>query len=288
MHSREVRAAGLAWHVQIVAPPAATPATRTVLLLHGTGASAHSFVPLLPFLAQALPDAHIVVPDLPGHGFTLGAELPALTLPRIAADLAALLGTLVPALKLPPLVAIAGHSAGAALALRMALDGLADGATIVGFNPSLVAMPAFYMQVMAPLINPVATSGPVAALIALTSGPTGLIDRLLDSTGSRLTPELRRPYQRLFADPAHVRGSIGFMAAADLPALLEDSARLAAPCRFVIGERDAWVQARHLRPLLARHFARAAVEAWPGGHLLHELEPARAAAVIASASAPAG
>jgi magnesium chelatase accessory protein len=275
---RGVEAAGLSWFV-LQLPATAKKASGTLLLLHGTGGSAHSFVPLLPALHAALPSVHLVVPDLPGHGYTRGASLDALTLPRMAGDLA----TLVAALKLPALKGVAGHSAGAALALRMALDGLLPpDAAIAGFAPSLVAMPAFYMDFVAPLVNPFATSGPVASLIASFAGASGLIDRLLDSTGSRLPEAQRRPYRRLFADATHVRGSVGFMAAADLPALLADCARLANPCRFAIGEHDAWVPARSLKPVLHAQLPRAAVEAWPAGHLLHETAPERAAAFIAA------
>jgi magnesium chelatase accessory protein len=273
---REVEAGGLSWFVLHL--PAAGVATGTLLLLHGTGASAHSFVPLLPALRAALPALHLVVPDLPGHGFTRGAALGTLTLPRMAADL----GTLLSALKLPPLSGVAGHSAGAALALRMALDGLAPGAALTGFAPSLVAMPAFYMSFVAPLVNPFATSGPVASFIASVAGASGLIDRLLDSTGSRLPEAQRQPYRRLFADAAHVRGSVGFMAAADLPALLADCARLTHPCRFALGDHDAWVPRRSLQPVLREHLPKAEAEVWPAGHLLHETEPERAAAFIAA------
>jgi len=268
--SRDVAAAGLNWHVQVAPGP---PGAPTLLLLHGTGASTHSFAPLLPLL---VPHFTVVVPDLPGHGFTTGAPLQSLTLPRISAAL----GELLKALKLPPVQRIGGHSAGAALALRMALDGLAPGADIVGFNPSLVAMPAFYMQFIAPLINPVATSSPVAALVARIAGGSRLIDSLLGSTGSQLSTAQRQPYRRLFAMPAHVRGSVGFMAAADLPVLLADSARLATPCRFILGERDAWVLPRALKPVLARHYPKAEVQSWAGGHLLHEEDPPRAAAQL--------
>src|SRR3954465_15975067 len=59
--SRFIEAAGLRWHVQIMGQgPAA-------LLLHGTGASTHSFLDLAPLLARRFT---VVMPDLPGHGFT--------------------------------------------------------------------------------------------------------------------------------------------------------------------------------------------------------------------------
>ena len=58
-------AAGLRWHVQTMAPPA--PGAPTVWLLHGTGASTHSWRGLLPRLAQ---NFRVLAIDLPGHGFT--------------------------------------------------------------------------------------------------------------------------------------------------------------------------------------------------------------------------
>ena len=263
-HSRAARAAGLDWHVQVAG------AGPVLLLLHGSGASAHSWADVLPRLAL---HATVVAPDLPGHGFTTGARVAELTLPRGRAALADLLL----ALGLPAPTWVVGHSAGAALALRWALDAAQPPRAVLGLNPSLVAPPAVYLQWAAPFVNPVATSGPVTRLLARLAGPTGFVDRLLDSTGSAVPEAQRAGYRQLFADPAHVRGAMGFMAAADLPGLLPACARL--PCRaaFVIGERDRWVPPGPLRTVLARHLPQAELQAWAGGHLLHEEQPARAA-----------
>ena len=263
-HSRAVQAAGLDWHVQVMGRG------PVLLLLHGSGASAHSWADVLPLLA---PHATVVVPDLPGHGFTAGARVAELTLPQGRQALAALLL----ALGLPAPQWVAGHSAGAALALRWALDSPRRPRAVLGLNPSLVAPPAIYLQWAAPFINPVATSGPVTRLLARLSGPSGFVDRLLDSTGSAVPQAQRARYRQLFAEPAHVRGAMGFMAAADLPGLLPACARLPCPAAFVIGESDRWVPQGPLRAVLARHLPQAEVQTWPGGHLLHEEQPVRAA-----------
>lgn len=274
-HSRAVRTGPIDWHVQVAGRG------PVVLLLHGSGASAHSWAGLLPQLAA---HATVVAPDLPGHGFTTGAPFDALTLPRLRGDLAALLA----ALELKAPVLVAGHSAGAALALRWGLDAPAPPRAVLGFAPSLVAPPAQYGQWLAPFVHPIATSAPVTSLLAWVAGPAGLIDGLLASTGSTLPPAQRAAYRRLFADPAHVRGAMSFMAAADLPALLPACAAL--PCRvnFVLGERDRWIPPRPLAAVIARHLPRAGLEHWPGGHLLHEEDPARAAARVLEALAAAG
>jgi magnesium chelatase accessory protein len=277
---RVVQAGGLRWQVQLIG------GGPLLLLLHGTGASAHSWAGLL----QALAEHHtVLVPDLPGHGQTRGARGEALrpaelTLARIAQGLDALLA----ALSLPPPVALVGHSAGAALALRWVLDRPAAaaavrGPVVLGFAPSLVAPPAIYTQWLAPLVTPLATSSAVAGLMARLAGPTGYVDRLLDSTGSVLTEAQRVPYRRLFADPVHVRGAVGFMAAAELPALMAACAQrpaLAARCAFVLGARDRWVPESSVRPVIDRHLRGADLQRWTGGHLVHEEQPAEAAAWV--------
>ena len=64
-HSRFVDSGGLRWHVQQwPAPSAQAP---QLLLLHGTGASTHSWRDLAPLLAR---HAGVVALDLPGHGFS--------------------------------------------------------------------------------------------------------------------------------------------------------------------------------------------------------------------------
>ena len=100
-HSRIVRADGVAFHIQEMGagPP--------ILLIHGTGASTHSFSALMPLLAQ---HAHVLAVDLPGHGYSETTRSDVFTLPAMAQALGALLKTL----DFNPAIAI-GHSAGAAI-----------------------------------------------------------------------------------------------------------------------------------------------------------------------------
>ena len=108
--SRFVSAAGFQWHVQIMGEGPA------LLLLHGSGASTHSWRDLAPKLA-----AHftVIALDLPGQGFTQAPPASGFSLSAMAQSIAALLHELrvAPAL-------VVGHSAGAAIAVRMAIDGL--------------------------------------------------------------------------------------------------------------------------------------------------------------------
>jgi magnesium chelatase accessory protein len=102
-HSSTVSVGGLDWHVQLAGKG------PVVLLLHGTGSSTHSWSDLIPLLEN---DAQIIVPDLPGHAFTLGGKLEDLKLDEIARSLQLLIDHL--GIEAPSIVA--GHSAGAPLA----------------------------------------------------------------------------------------------------------------------------------------------------------------------------
>ena len=264
---RSVSIGRLDWHVQVAG------AGPTVVLLHGTGASAHSWADLLPSLAAV---ATVVAPDLPGHGFTTGASPESLTLPQVAADLDALLDELDVA---PPTL-VAGHSTGAALAIRWALSGRRAPRAIVGFAPSLVPPPAVYGKFIAPFVNPFATSSLVARATAEFASRTGLVHWLLHSTGSAIPAPQRARYVELFRNPSHVQGAMGFMAAADLARLLEEAKALPVPVTFVVGSHDHWIPERPLRAVIARAFPSATVVRWEGGHLMHEVRHAEAAALL--------
>jgi len=267
--SLAIDAGGVRWHVQRAGRG------PVVLLLHGSGASSHSWADLWPDLTAC---ATVIAPDLPGHGYTTGFRDGDCSLARVAMAIDHLLEALAPG----PVRVVAGHSAGAALAIRWALGTPRAPAALVGFAPSLVPPPAAYTTFLAPIITPVATSAFATTLLASLAGRARLVERLLDFTRSPIPAAQRARYETLFRSPGHVRGTMRFMAAADLPALLEDAKRLAVPATFVLGRNDDWVPGRSLRPILARAFPDAEVETWNDGHLLHEVEPGRAARLIAS------
>ena len=127
--SRFVQAGPLTWHVQEMGEGPA------VVLLHGTGAATHSWRHLMPLLAQ---DHRVIAMDLPGHGFTRGRPAGGLTLPCMAAAVTALLDKL----EVRP-ERLIGHSAGAAIALRMVRDGFAV-PEVVGLNAALSPFPGFF------------------------------------------------------------------------------------------------------------------------------------------------
>ena len=264
-HSRLVEAAGLTWHVQVAGEG------PVLLLAHGTAASTHSWRDLVAPLARHFT---IVAPDLPGHGFTSRPASRRQSLHGMAEDLAALVGVL----GLEPRLAV-GHSAGAAILCRMALDGRIDPAGIVSLNGALLAFRGVAGHVFSPLANLLAAN-PLTARFVAGLASRRSVERLLAETGSTLTDRGVDLYRRLVESPGHVGAALTMMANWDLDGLERDLPRLAVPLLLVVGGND-----RSIPPSSAEKVRRlvpgAAVDERRGlGHLAHEERPAETAEIV--------
>jgi magnesium chelatase accessory protein len=265
--SRFVTACGLRWHVQVMGEGPA------VLLIHGTGASTHSFRTLVRLLA---PHCTVVAADLPGHGFTAApASAAGYSLPGVARGLAALLQEL----GLKPVVAV-GHSAGAAVAIRMALDAAITPAAVVSLNGALLPFPGVAYDFFAPAARFLATSPVTAMAVSLFGGSARSVQRMLRSTGSTIDPEGMRQYARLVGSSGHVQGALALMANWDLRPLARDLPNLPGRLILVTGSRDGMVppsQSYRVRALLPE----AELVSLRGlGHLAHEEKPREIAALV--------
>ncbi|HEY0776715.1 MAG TPA: alpha/beta fold hydrolase BchO [Gemmatirosa sp.] len=262
--SRFVEAAGFRWHVQIAGRGPA------LLLLHGAGGGTHSWLESLPRLAARYT---VVACDLPGHAFTAAPSPERLSLPGMAADVAALLATLGVRPRL-----VAGHSAGAAVLLRMALDGaLPDARALVGINAAVVPPPEVYRLLggswLHGLFTGLFTSPLVSRLTTQYATRAGAVEALLRSSGSRVPPRLVTCYEGLATSERHVRSTLTMMAQWEIAPLLQDVHRLRTPTVLLAGADDRWVPASAVRRVAA-YIPGAAFELWPHqGHLMHEEIP---------------
>lgn len=258
--SRFVIAGGMRWHVQI------RGTGPVALLVHGSAASTHSWRGLAPELAGA---CTVVAPDLPGHAFSAPAPRHTRGLGGTARALAALLA----ALDLAPALAV-GHSAGAAVLARMAIDGLCRPQLLASLNGAFLAFPGL-AGVLFPAAARLLSASPLApALLALGAGERRVTEGLLRTTGSRLDRHGLDLYARLARDPGHVRGSLALLAEWDLETLERDLPRLPCPLLLFTGERDAMVPPREAERVQAR-VPGAERRMLPGvGHLAHEERPA--------------
>lgn len=265
--SRHIQAGDLSWHVQI-----AGSGPAHVLLLHGTGSSAHTWGDLFTDLAKTYT---VIAPDLPGHGFTKNHGIKNLNLDALAIKLA----ELREALNIEYFDHIIGHSAGATLALSYTLNNK-QAKTIIGLNPSLINLPGAYHKFIAPFINPIVTSSFFTSILSDLLPHTKMIDSLIDSTNTKLVAEKRARYKTLFKDANHLNGSMSFMAGTDMQSLLNHSKQIQSNITFVLSEDDGWIPVQALRKVIDQYFNTAKVIEIKGGHLFHEANEALALKLI--------
>ena len=272
--SRFVTAAGLRWHVQMLGDG------PVLLLLHGTGAATHSWRGLIPLLSSRF---RIVAVDLPGHGFTQAPPPELFTLPGMAAGVCDLLK----ALDLSPDL-IAGHSAGAAVMLRMALDCRIAPKGLVSLNGALRPYGGDAARWLSPLAKLLFVNSVVPRLFAWQAGHRAAVERLIRNTGSTIDAEGLEQYRILVANPNHVAAALGMMGNWNLQPLSRDMTSLDIPLLLIAGLNDKAIKSDDAS-LVRDTMKNARVEVLRGlGHLAHEEAPAPVAALMLAFAERAG
>ncbi len=272
--SRFVSAGGLRWHVQRMGQG------PVLLLIHGTGAATHSWRDLATLLASHFT---LVAPDLPGHGFTQTPSARGLSLPGMARSLEALLEEL----ETPPDLVL-GHSAGAAILARMCLDAAIAPRALISINGALLPLRGLAGHWFSPAAKLLAANPLIPRLFSWQAQSPRAVERLVDSTGSRLDPRGVELYRRLISTPGHVSATIGMMANWDLELMARELPRLQIPLVLVAAEGDLTVrpaEAERVRGLLpdAETILLAGL-----GHLAHEERPSLVASLVLSIAARYG
>ena len=226
----------------------------------------------MPILAQT---HQVIAIDLPGQGFSQLGSPARCGLDAMAKDLASLINQegWTP-------TAIIGHSAGAAIALRLAELGVSPRGQIIGINAALAnfeGIAGFLFPAVAKLLslNPL-----TARIFTATSGNRAAVERLIASTGSNLDPIGLKLYETLISRRSHVDGTLAMMAHWKLDGLLERLPNIHHQTLFITGANDQAVspstsEAAALRMKSAR------VQQLSGlGHLAHEESPQRVVELI--------
>jgi len=256
--SQFVDAGGLRWHVQRIG------SGPSVLLLHGTGASAHTWRDVMPLLAR---HHSVLAVDLPGHGFTDSAK-GASSIPGMSAALAALLQALDTDISYG-----VGHSAGAVILCRMALDAHIAPRAIASINGAFLPLAGAAGVLFSPMARLVAGNPLLPRLVSWGAGNCASVARAIEGTGSHLGAEGVDLYARLVRNPQHVAGALAMMASWNLHAFMRELPRLAAPLALIVGQNDRTVPP-HQAAVIRQHVPRAQIHRLAGlGHLAHEEKP---------------
>jgi magnesium chelatase accessory protein len=267
--SQFVQVGNLRWHVQQMPGSQALP---NLLLIHGTGASSHSWRALMPLLAVKF---KVWAVDLPGHGFTSAGTSSQMSMLGMAQALAALLD----ALGVKPQVLV-GHSAGAAVALRLCLDGRLQPDAVFSLNGALLPLGGLPGLMFPPAAKLMAALPFVPQLFALSAANPSAASRLIAGTGSTLDAEGTALYARLLRDADHAAGALAMMANWDLKSLESQLRELKPALTLVVGTNDKAVppsQANRVHRMLPK----SKLIALPGvGHLAHEEQPQTVAELL--------
>lgn len=255
-----VSAGGIRFHVQRMG------SGPELLLLHGTGASSHSFRALMPLLAERF---SVIAPDLPGHAYS---EAPPWFEPSVG-SMSSAVSELLRAMGARPSVVV-GHSAGAALLAKMSLDREIAPRLFVGLAAALFPLRGVARAVLpraARLFSAASSWLPMSAPDART------VDLLLRSTGSPLDGPGVELYRRLSERPSHVSAVLAMMSRWDVAPVYRALHRFEPRVLLLAGARDRAVPVSQQRAIAAR-FPRAALTVLAGtGHLLHEEQPGETA-----------
>jgi magnesium chelatase accessory protein len=265
--SRFIEAGGMRWHFQRMGRG------PTLLLLHGTGAATHSWRDLAPLLAR---DFDVIAIDLPGHGFTDPMRMGPPSLPGMARAI----GAFLRALAVEPAFVV-GHSAGAAILARMALDRLIAPEAMISLNGAFLPFEGLAGHLFPPIAK-LLFLNPLAPRIFAWSADRATVGRLLRGTGSTIDAQGLELYARLFGNAAHVEAVLAMMAHWNLEQLGRDIGRLTTPVALIAAAGDKAVPPETAQAILAR-LPNASIERLRGvGHLAHEEQPARVASIVLS------
>ena len=260
-HSEFVHCAGILWHIQCIG------AGPVILLLHGTGSSTHSMAGIAEHLSDQFT---CLLVDLPGQGFTQTIE----ERKHLLTAMASAISTLCKQLKLDPDYVI-GHSAGAAIGIRMCLDGHIDPRGLLSINGALLPFGAFIEPIMLKAARALSRSPRVSQFLAQRGTGESDVRRALRDTGATISEPMIQRYTTLISKPEHIEGTLRMMGGWELGQLAKDLPKLTTPIHLVGCAKDHIVPASRAHRATRELPNATAVTLDDAGHLIHEADPGR-------------
>lgn len=257
--SQFIQVGDIDFHVQV------SGTGRDILMLHGAGASSHSFSDMSSRLCEQY---RVICPDLPGQGFTTLLPPERVGLTPFSTYLRSLLETLNAAPEW-----IIGHSAGSALAAQLALELPQTPRGILCINAAFKPFGAAAAPLFSNAARWLSRSRWLPKALASPSLRWRATASMLSDTGSTVTPLSSRCYDALLGDPGHIAGTLRMMAGWDLPPLLKRLPDLDSAVWLVACEGDRTIppsRSTAVAPLIKR--SRTFILPMLG-HLGHEESP---------------
>jgi len=265
-HSEFVQCADTLWHVQRLG------SGPVILLLHGTGSSTHSMAGMAECLSSQFT---CVLIDLPGQGFTYPIE----EREHLLSAMAWAIHELCKHLEISPEYVI-GHSAGAAVGIRMCLDTDISPRGLLSINGALLPFGAFIEPLMLKAARGLSRAPRVSRFLARRGTGESDVRRALRDTGATISEPMIQRYTTLISQPEHIEGTLRMMGGWELGQLAKDLPKLKTPTHLIGCEQD------HIVPAIRAHRATreipnaTAITLEDAGHLVHEADPERVAHVF--------
>ena len=257
------------WHYQLIGKPG----NPIMLLIHGAGASSHSWASLIPKLQEF----QILAVDLPGHRFS---KIKKGIKPKhdiIVRDLVVLFD----ALKIKPNVFV-GHSIGAVIVLSLSDVYKGPLSSVVLINGALERFEGPAATIF-PLMARVFYASPLTKYwIRLFNSAETSLRKFLSISGSNLNSKNIDYYVKLMTDEDHVTGTLAFISNWNIGDIEKRLKKVSVPTLFLAGMRDGIV---NYKTSVRAHkkVSNAKIKLFKSeGHLIHEVSSAKIAKEINS------
>ena len=268
-YSKFLETDNFVWHYQLIGKPG----NPIILLIHGAGASSHSWANLIPKLHEF----QVLAVDLPGHRFSKIKKGIRPQHDTIVRDLIILFESL----KIKPNVFV-GHSIGAVIVLSLSVIYEGPLSSIVLINGALEKFEGPAGTIF-PLMARVFYASPLTKYwIRLFNSAETSLRKFLSISGSNLNSKNIDYYMKLMTDENHVTGTLAFISNWNIGDIEKKLKKVSVPTLFLAGMRDGIVNYKTSVRAHKKAF-NAKIKLFESeGHLIHEVSSAKIAKEINS------